>query len=201
MSSHQFVANQFTGLTPESFDEIRPLLQQSKGDAVIVVQQYGLNDGIDIAIWQITDDKKCRKTVFATGPVQKFPRFDSLTHVAISDNEQIPRSVRIEKALVEFEQRPDCGIEDTSLKWAIYDENTVDLNEFQMVKGIVDSLTIGCESVLGADSSVWAIYQNEGNLRCVSRSWNGEMEFEKYWSGMKQILGLAGVLDLPIQSA
>ena len=200
MNNDQIFANQLTGLSPESFDKIRWLLRQSNDDAIVVVQQYGLTAGIDIATWQKTDDNALR-TVLATGPVRNLQKFDSLTQIEISDDESIPRSDRIEEALVASEQHTTSAIENSSLEWLINEASTVDLAEFYKVKEIVDSLVDGCESVLGVDSSVWVVYQRDGNLRCISKSWDGNIVFEEYWHEVRQILELVGIFELPIQSA
>lgn len=199
MNSDKLAPNDLMCLTPKSFDKIRALLSV-EGEALVIIQQYGLITGIDVAIWQLTDDKTVQKTVLATGPVNRSPQFNSLRNVEISDNQAIPRSARIELALATSEQQLEPTCQKSSLEWVVDNFSVVDMSEFRKVKGIADSIAAGCESVLGVDSSVWILYQHDGNLRCVSKSWEGQVEFEKYWFKMNQILRIAGVFKLPVKS-
>ena len=73
--------------------------QQLDCDFVYLFQTYQLVEGADIAIWVRSPAENCTRRVYATGAIMEFHSPIDLATLPFSHDEQIPRSVRIEKAL------------------------------------------------------------------------------------------------------
>lgn len=198
VNNDQFTVKQLGRLAPDSFDEFRTLLP-AVGEAIMFVYSYRFNTGVDIAIWQMMEDKTVQRTVMASGPIDDSPRTD-FSKVKISHDETIPRWTRIKQALA-LKENEEASTYPTALpKWVINNTSTVDLAEFQEIKNIVDSLATGCTTLLGSElPACWVVYKENKSLRCLAESSGGQIEPVKYFNGIGSIRSIAGIPKLPVQ--
>ena len=131
----------------------------------------------------------------ATGPVFPSCNVKGLDGIEISDDDTIPRSVRIRQAL---RRLPDTGVSETkSVTWAIQETRAVELHEFRLVRSLKSSLRAGCVSLLGVDTSTWIAQLNERcEFRLVAKSWDGSMDPREFFQSTNKILELSGILNL-----
>lgn len=181
--------------------DILALLGINSDSAVVLMQKYGLCEGTDLVVWYLDQYDKAHRVEFATGPIRRRVCIDT-DKVKLSQDLDIPRSQRIEMALDSLdsvdneEWLSEFATENSSLRESV---ESTSIAEFNRVRQLVESNSLGCRNVFGVESTLRCGFIQNGIVEFECKSWDGEIDAQSYWKNMNEVLEIAGIADLELR--